>query len=164
MRKPPCLGYGPNIFPVRFHNIQYISNPQPDWAQDDPSALDYIKNKELAEELRPISVNGLEILSKERDSGGINFVAGNNVTLTTQGNSIIISTKNSGSSGTGEGCDCPEYVEGEGIDIVSNAEGQQVISIEPGSIDDEQIESVSITKVTQNEGETLILNGGSIDG
>lgn len=167
MRKPPRLGCGPNIFPVRFHNVQYISNPQPNWAQDDPSAPDYIKNKEIAEEVRPISVNGVEFLSEDRASGGVNFVAGENVTFQTDGNSIIISaTAEGGGSGDEPGgeCSCPEYIEGEGIDIVSNEEGQKVISLEPNSIDDEHIESVSISKITQEEGDTLILNGGSIDG
>ena len=111
--------------------------------------------------VRPIHVNGEEILSDAADSGELNLVGGNNITLKTVGNTIMISAKSSGGSG---GDDCPEYVEGEGIDIVENEFGQQVISIEDGSISDDKIESISIDKIVQKAGMTLILNGGSIDG
>ena len=69
-----------------------------------------------------------------------------------------------GGGGSGGDCDCPEYVEGEGIDIIENELGQRVVSIEDGSISDEKIESISMDKIVQKEGMTLILNGGSIDG
>jgi hypothetical protein len=146
----------------RMYSIYRMSDTQPDWAQDDPSQPDYIKNKELVEKFRPVSVEGEEILNESYASGGLNLVGGRNVTLDVEGNTIVISARSSG--GEGGGCDCPEYIEGEGIDITENQKGQQVISIEEGAVSDNMIESVSIDKIVQKEGVTLILNGGSIDG
>ena len=146
----------------RMRSIYRMSDAQPNWAQDDPSQPDYIKNKESAEKFRPVSVNGEEVLDDSYASGGLNLVGGKNVTLNVEGNTITISAKSGG--GTGGDCDCPEYIEGDGIDITENKLGQQVISIEDGSISDDKIESISIDKIVQKEGMTLILNGGSIDG
>ena len=146
----------------RMRSIYRMSDAQPNWAQDDPSQPDYIKNKEQAEKFRPVSVNGEEVLDDSYSSGSLNLVGGKNVILDVAGNTITISAKSSG--GTGGDCDCPEYIEGDGIDITENKLGQQVISIEDGSISDDKIESISIDKIVQKEGMTLILNGGSIDG
>ena len=146
----------------RMRSIYRMSDAQPNWAQDDPSQPDYIKNKEQAEKFRPVSVNGEEVLDDSYSSGSLNLVGGKNVILDVEGNTITISAKSSG--GTGGNCDCPEYIEGDGIDITENKLGQQVISIEDGSISDDKIESISIDKIVQKEGMTLILNGGSIDG
>lgn len=196
----------------RMRSIYRMSDAQPDWAQTDPEQPDYIKNKEMAEKFRPISVNGQEVLDdsyasgnlnivsgdnveistegnsvkisaksstdsvrpvyvngqevldSNSDSGELNLVGGNNVTLKAEGNTITISAKSSGGGGSGGDCDCPEYVEGEGIDIIENEYGQRVVSIEDGSISDDKIESISMDKIVQKEGMTLILNGGSIDG
>lgn len=158
---------GPNYFTqqsansVKSMSFYRMSDAPPNWAQDDASQPDYIANKELAEKLRPIYVEGEELLDDTHESGGLNFVGGKNVTLTTEGNSIIISAK--GGSGEGE-ADCPEIVEGEGIDITDNIKGQKIISLEPGAITDEHIGQISMSKIVQEEGMTLILNGGSIDG
>lgn len=136
-----------------------MSDAPPNWAQEDASQPDYIANKEMAEKLRPIYVNGEQFLNETHESGAVNFVSGKNVTLTTQGNSIIISAK--GTGGEGGGCDCPELVEGEGIDIIDDeVRGQKIISLEPGSISDDYIESVSWSKLVQDESTTIILNGG----
>ena len=196
----------------RMRSIYRMSDAQPNWAQTDPEQPDYIKNKELAEKFRPVSVNGEEILDDSYASGSLNIVSGDNVEISTEGNSvkisaksttdsvrpvyvngqevldntsesgelnlvggnnvvlkaegntITISAKSSGGGGSGGDCDCPEYVEGEGIDIIENELGQRVVSIEDGSISDEKIESISMDKIVQKEGMTLILNGGSIDG
>ena len=145
------------------YSIYRMSDAQPNWAQDDPSQPDYIKNKEQAEKFRPISVEGEEILDSSYESGGLNLVGGKNVSLSVEGNTVTISAKSSGGEGGGS-CDCPEYIEGDGIDITENSKGQQVISIENNSISNEMIESISIDKIVQKEGITLILNGGSIDG
>jgi hypothetical protein len=107
-------------------------------------------------------VENQEILGDSASSGELNLVGGRNVTLDVEGNTIVISVRSSG--GEGGGCDCPEYIEGDGIDITENMKGQQVISIENNSISNDMIESVSIDKIVQKEGFTLILNGGSIDG
>ena len=160
MRKPP-MSCSPNVYPLHFPGLDCFRPVTPDWAQDNPMAPDYIKNKEIAEELRPVFVNGKEFLGKARSTGSLDLVAGDNIALKTDGNSIIISVTGvpGGGGGDGPGCECVEYIEGEGIDIKNN-----VISIEPGSIDDDHIESVSINKLVQDDGSTIILNGGSIDG
>ena len=194
----------------RMRSIYRMSDAQPNWAQTDPEQPDYIKNKELAEKFRPVSVNGQEILDDSYASGNLNIVSGDNVEISTEGNSVKISaipstdsvrpvyvngqevldsnsdsgelnlvggnnvilraegntiTISAKSSGGGSGdSDCPEYVEGEGIDIIENEYGQRVVSIEDGSISNDKIESISIDKIVQPSGTTLILNGGSIDG
>mgnify|MGYP003299768611 FL=1 len=43
---------------VGMSSIYRMSDAPPNWAQDDPTQPDYIKNKEEAEKLRPIYVNG----------------------------------------------------------------------------------------------------------
>lgn len=104
------------------------------------------------------------MLDSTHESGGLNLVSGKNVTLTPDGNSIIISAKSSGGEGGGS-CDCPEIIEGAGIDITTDeVRGQKVISLEPGSITDEYIGSISMSKLVQSEDEILILNGGKANG
>lgn len=208
-----------SIGSARARSIYRMSDAQPDWAEKDPSQPDYIKNKELAERFRPVSVNGEEVLddsyksgnlnlvsgenidisvengsikisAKETDvpdspqqdtdtvrpiyingeeilsdaieSGELNLVGGKNVTLTVEGNMVVISASGDGSPEGGG--DCPEYVEGDGIDITENIYGQREISIENQSISDDMIKSVSIEKITYGDGETLILYGGNANG
>lgn len=57
-----------------------------------------------------------------------------------------------------------EYTEGDGIDIVSGENGQKVIKVEENSINDSHIESISFSKITLKDGDTLILNGGNANG
>lgn len=78
---------------IGMRSIYRMSDAQPNWAQDDPSQPDYIKNKELAEKLRPVSVDGQEILDDSYDSGRLNLVSGENVELSTNGKSVVISAK-----------------------------------------------------------------------
>ena len=151
-------GYG------KMKSIYRMSDPQPDWSQTDPSQPDYIKNKEGAQEVRPIYVNGEELLSENVESGPLNLVSGKNITLTADGNSVIISAKSSGGGEGGGSCDCPEIVEGDGIDITDNAYGQRVVSLEPGAISDEHIEHVSVSKLVQDNTTILVLNGGNANG
>ena len=149
---------------VKSMSFYRMSDAPPDWAQEDASQPDYIANKELAEQLRPIYVDGELMLDSTHESGGLNLVSGKNVTLTPDGNSIIISAKSSGGEGGGS-CDCPEIIEGAGIDITTDeVKGQKVISLEPGSITDEYIGSISMSKLVQSEDEILILNGGKANG
>jgi hypothetical protein len=143
-----------------FKSIYRMSDAQPNWAQTDPSQPDYIKNKHLAGESRPIYLNGEELVGED-GTGAINIVAGENIVFTTDGTTITISATGGGEPSD---CNCPDYIEGDGIDIVKNNEGQMVVSIEDGSISDEHIESISVSKIVQDDGDTLILNGGSIDG
>lgn len=175
---------------VRAQSIYRMSDAQPDWSEKDPSQPDYIKNKELAERFRPVSVNGEEVLDDSHESGSLNLVSGDNidisvesgsikisakvektpeqpdtvrpiyvngkevlddttksgelnlvggknVTLAVDGNKVVISASGGGSAEGGS--DCPEYVEGAGIDITENIYGQQEISIEPGAVSDDMI-------------------------
>lgn len=179
----------------RMRSIYRMSDAQPDWAETDPSQPDYIKNKELVERFRPVSVdgeevlddsyesgnlnlvggdnvdisvengsikisakipempdvptqdtdtvrpiyvNGEEVLDNTTESGELNLVGGKNVKLAVEGNMIVISASGGGSSEGGDG-ECIEYVEGAGIDITENIYGQQEISIEPGAISDDMI-------------------------
>ena len=202
---------------VGMTSIYRMSDAPPNWSQNDPTQPDYIKNKEEAEKLRPIYVNGEQILDDTHESGPLNLVEGDNVNLQVQGNNVIISaeapeipevlpeeyrpiqvegqeilTKNnsgalnlkggknvelfvegndvyitatgSGGEGPGGGCDCPEIVEGECIDIVETAYGQKVVSLEKGAITDDYIESISVSKLVQEQGITLVLNGGNANG
>ena len=64
----------------------------------------------------------------------------------------------------GGGGPAADVVEGEGIDIVPNENGQKVIKLEDGSIGDKHIDSISLSKVTLKDGDTLILNGGNANG
>ena len=113
MRKPP------NVYPLRFPELKCFSPVTPDWAQDNPMAPDYIKNKEIAEELRPVFVNGEEFLGKARDTGPLNLVAGDNTTLKTDGNSVIISV-----TGTSD------IEAGTGLKITEEENGKQTIEID----------------------------------
>lgn len=145
---------------TKFKSIYRVSDAQPNWAQTDPSQPDYIKNRDMAQEVRPIYINGELFLSSEPESGAVNLVAGKNITLTTKDNNIIIQSVGGG----GSGGPSIEYLEGEGIDITQNEFGQFVINLEKNSIDDEFIESISIEKIVQKENEVLILNGGKANG
>ena len=142
-------------------SIYRMSDAPPNWAQNDPTQPDYIANKEEAEKLRPISVDGELMLDDTHESGGLNLVSGKNVSLTVDGNSVIISAKGSGGSGD---CDCPEIIEGEGIDIIENARGQKIVSLEKEAITDEYIGYISAEKIVQKEGTKIILNGGNANG
>jgi hypothetical protein len=98
-------------------------------------------------------------LSNEVESGGVNFVAGKNVTLATKDNNIIISA-----SGSGGGGSSAVYTEGEGIDIVENEYGQFVINLEENAISDKHIDAISINKLVQDTTDILVLNGGNANG
>lgn len=138
-------------------SIYRMSDVQPNLDQDDPSQPDYVKGKDSLQEVRAIQVNGEEFLDTDPDTGAVNFKAGRNVTLTTDGNTIVIHS--TGSGGTGGSGD--EVVEGEGIDIELNDLGQKIISLEPGSITDKYIESISVSKLVSDDGQTIILHGGN---
>ena len=150
-------GYG------KMKSIYRMSDPQPDWSQTDPSQPDYIKNKEGAQEVRPVYVNGEEVLSANVSSGPLNLVAGRNIAMKAEGNNVIIAST---ASGGGEGsCDCLELIEGECIDIIDDEVlGKRTIALEKGSITDEYIGSISMSKLVQDENEILILNGGKANG
>lgn len=151
--------------PKRAYSIYRLSDPQPDWTETDPSQPDYIKNKEQAEKFRPIQVNGVDVLDDTYESGKVNFVSGNNVTLKAEGNKIIISARQATSDGNGnivyEGV---EYIEGTGIDITDAEDGQKMISLEPGGIPESYLPSIPLSKLVQDESFTIILSGGNANG
>lgn len=78
---------------VGMSSIYRLSDSPPNWAQEDSTQPDYIANKEMAEKLRQIYVNGKEILDDTHESGPLNLVEGENVHLSVadNGNSVIIS-------------------------------------------------------------------------
>jgi hypothetical protein len=115
----------------------------------------------LPEEYRPILVEGQEILDKN-NSGGLNLKGGKNVQLFVEGNDVYI-TATGGGEGPGD-CDCPEIVEGEGIDVTETPYGQKVVSLEKGAITDDYIGSISMSKLVQDQGIKLVLNGGNANG
>ena len=149
---------------VGMKSIYRMSDAPPNWAQDDPTQPDYIKNKDQAEKLRPVYVNGQQMLDDTHESGPLNLVSGRNVELAVEGNNVIISAKGGGGEGPGGSCDCPEIVEGEGIDVVETPYGQKIVSLEKGAITDDYINSISVSKLVQSEDEILILNGGKANG
>jgi uncharacterized protein YlxW (UPF0749 family) len=57
-----------------------------------------------------------------------------------------------------------DYTEGEGIDIAVDENGQKIIKIENNSINDSHVESISFSKLSLKDGDTLILNGGNANG
>jgi hypothetical protein len=156
-----------NLTPVArvgMSSIYRMSDAPPNWSQDDPTQPDYIKNKEEAEKLRPIYVNGEQMLDDTHESGPLNLVSGRNVELAVDGNNVIISAKGGGGEGPGGSCDCPEIVEGDGIDVVETPYGQKIVSLEKGAITDDYINSISVSKLVQEETTKLVLNGGNANG
>lgn len=131
----------------KFKSIYRVSDAQPNWAQTDPSQPDYIKNRDLAQEVRPILVNGEEFLSNEVESGALNLVAGGNVTLTTDGNNLIISSNGTGGGGSDQpvDCDCPEYIGGFGINISETDNGKRVVKLANEGITEQQLADESVT-------------------
>ena len=103
----------------RMRSIYRMSDAQPNWAQTDPEQPDYIKNKELAEKFRPVSVNGQEILDDSYASGNLNIVSGDNVEISTEGNSVKISAKSSTDSVR------PVYVNGQEV-LDSNSDSGEL--------------------------------------
>lgn len=160
LNKPNC-----QIVPKKAISVYRLSDPQPDWEETDPSQPDYIKNKEEAEKYRSIQVNGVDFLDESYESGKVNFVSGNNISLKAEGNNIIISAKQTTSDGNGnivyEGT---EYIEGTGIDITDAEDGQKVISLEPGGIPEDYLPPIPLSKLVQDNEITIILSGGNANG
>lgn len=136
-------------------SIYRVSDPQPNLDQDDPSQPDYVKGREALQEVRAVQVNGEEFLDTNPESGPLNLKAGANVYLSAEGNTVTITAIGGGGGGSGV-----DVVEGEGIDVTVNSLGQKVVSLEPGAITDEYIESISISKIV-SDGQTIILHGGN---
>lgn len=136
--------------------VYRMSDTQSDMKQTDPSQPDYVKNKELVQDVRPILINGNAFLGAKPETGPVNFVAGKNVSLDAEGNTIVITATGGGGSGGG-GFD---IVEGVGIDVKLNNQGKKVVSLEPNSITDDYVKNVSVSKLIADDTTILILNGG----
>lgn len=112
--------------------------------------------------VRPIMVEGQVILDDNAASGGLNLKGGDNVNLTVENNSVIISAVNTNPTPGGEDCN---FVEGEGIDIIEDPTyGSKVVSLEKDFITSEYVKSISTAKLIQEQGITLVLNGGNANG
>lgn len=114
-----------------FDGGQYIQPPQPDWLQEDPEALDYIKNKEVAEQYRPVTVNGEEFLNEDRNSGALNIVGDDGLLVSTDGNSLHLSIE--GYSELKEDVKNiyhQEYTENENGEKVPSGEPTGVLAVE----------------------------------
>lgn len=85
------LGDDANFFLTNMQSIQQVASIQPDWAQEDDKKPDYIKNKEIAEQVRPISIDGQEFLSEDRNSGVLNIIGTNGVLVSANNGSLCIS-------------------------------------------------------------------------
>jgi hypothetical protein len=101
-------------------------------------------------------INGNAFLGEKPETGPVNFVAGKNVSLDAEGNTIVITATGGGGSGGG-GFD---IVEGAGIDVKLNNQGKKVVSLEPNSITDDYVKNVSVSKLVADDTTILILNGG----
>jgi hypothetical protein len=112
---------------VRMQSIYRMSDAPPNWAQDDPTQPDYIANKDEAEKLRPISVDGEPMLDDTHESGGLNFVSGDNVTLTAEGNSIRISAR-----GGGESTDTVRPIQVEGEEVLNDSSESGALNLVGG--------------------------------
>lgn len=117
-----------------FDEAEYIQPPQPDWAQDDPKQPDFIHNKQIAEQYRPITVDGEEFLGEERETGALDVIGKGGIIITTEGNQLQFSVE--------------DYVEGDAIDIKQNEDGKREVSVEPDSLGDKHISALSIGKLT----------------
>lgn len=95
MRKPTILTGSSSNLGTSGLSFYRMSDAPPDWSETDPSQPDYIANKDLAERVRPVMVEGEVVLDDSRESGPLNFVGGKNIALSADGNTIVI-------SGTGE--------------------------------------------------------------
>ena len=181
MRKPPNLTRKTDTFPIEFNsssqllNLQvnlednngtfsadfegsgYLPGPQADWAQTDETAPDFIKNKDIAEQLRPILVNGKVFLSEKRSSGHVNIVAGKNITFITKENELLIESSDTL-------YDLPPAMADRlgGIKSAKDIEGE--IALNKVYVDENtgigEVRAISTDVLVQGE-EELVLNGGN---
>jgi hypothetical protein len=105
-------------------SIYRMSDAPPNWSQDDPTQPDYIKNKDEAEKLRPIYVNGQLILDDTHESGLLNLVGGTGVSIVVKGNDVIFNSIG------GEDPKAFNYLPGDGITILDAVDGYKTITID----------------------------------
>ena len=109
---------------VGMSSIYRMSDAPPNWAQDDPTQPDYIKNKQEAEKLRPIYVNGIQILDDTHESGLLDLVGGSGISIVVEGNRVIFNSTES------EDSEDFNYLPGDGITISDAVAGYKTINID----------------------------------
>jgi hypothetical protein len=109
---------------VGMSSIYRMSDAPPNWSQNDPTQPDYIANKDLAEKLRPIYVNGALVLDDTHESGLLNLVGGNGISIVVEGNDVIFETTE------GEDSEDFNYLPGNGITIFDAVNGYKTIAVD----------------------------------
>lgn len=109
---------------VGMSSIYRMSDAPPNWSQNDPTQPDYIANKDLAEKLRPIYVNGVQVLDDTHESGLLDLVGGSGISIVVEGNRVIFNS--TGSEGSGDF----NYLPGDGITISDVVAGYKTINID----------------------------------
>lgn len=140
---------------VGMSSIYRMSDAPPNWAQDDPTQPDYIKNKQEAEKLRPIYVNGKLVLDDTHESGPVNLVEGENVAIIVDGNNVIFNVTNSGSEEPE--INIIDYISGEGIVISDVNNNVAIISIDKNYVNEQLILPVfsGLAEVIKDQGDIL---------
>lgn len=138
---------------VKSMSFYRMSDAPPDWSQNDPSQPNYIANRDMAEKLRPIYVDSVLVLDDTHESGPLNFISGEGIALTVNGNNVSINSTNSG----GSIIDIPKFVQGDGIIIADVVNGTQSISVNNKYILDELIAPVLAVFQEQLEQQNIIL-------
>lgn len=136
---------------VGMSSIYRMSDAPPNWSQTDPTQPDYIANKELAEKLRPIYVNGQLVLDDTHDSGLLNLIGGSGVSIVVEGNSIIFNSEKS------EDLEEFVYLPGKGISISDAVDGYKTITIDDLYLEQEIIQPKidPILAVLDNQGDII---------
>ena len=81
-------------FDAEFEQVQHTApTVQADWAQEDKTAPSYVKNKHIAEQYRPVTVNGEEFLDADRETGSLNVEGIDGIELSQDGNTLKISAQ-----------------------------------------------------------------------
>lgn len=133
---------------VEFDKVHLVTQPNPlapDWAENDSTAPGFIWNKQIAEQYRPIAVNGKEILNEKRSSGPLNMVSGDGIIITQKDNSVHFSAP---------------LATLDRLGLVKSSKEKNQISVDE-STGVMEVNSLSTDKLVQGELE-LILNGGNI--
>lgn len=127
---------------------------QPDWTQDNEKAPDYIKNKEIAEQYRPVYIDGIEALSHERTSGPLNLTSGDGIQISKENDMIIISALQSGSGGDAGGTNIPIATAVRAGLVKSSNKNDGIKVLQDGTM---EINSVNVNRLYQTKGDILIL-------
>lgn len=144
---------------VKSMSFYRMSDAPPNWAQEDPSQPDYIANRQLAEKLRPIYVNGALVLDDTHESGLLNLVGGSGVSIVVEGNNVIFETTE------GEDSEDFNYLPGNGITIFDAVDGYKTIAVDELYLLDEIIKPTLdplLDILESQEGQLAILIGDDV--